>query len=79
MNQSAKHVLRKKDSIIANIRKLQGRFLKKSHNFGIELPKAMEQALALDATNGNTLWADAVAKSYKVTHRPPIDEFQYGI
>ena len=34
----------------------------KSHKFGIELPKTVEQALALDAKNGNTLWADAISK-----------------
>ena len=37
-------------------------YLKKSHKFGIELPKTMEQTLALDAKNGNTLWADAIFK-----------------
>ena len=36
--------------------------VKKSHKFGIELPKTVEQALALDAKNGNTLWADAISK-----------------
>ena len=38
------------------------RYLKKSHKFGIELHKTLEQALALDAKNGNTLWADAKSK-----------------
>ena len=34
----------------------------KNHKFGIELPKTVEQALALDAKNGNTLWVDAISK-----------------
>ena len=29
---------------------------------GIELPKTVEEALALDANNGNTSWADAISK-----------------
>ena len=28
----------------------------------MELPKTVEQAVALDAKNGNTLWADALSK-----------------
>ena len=30
--------------------------------FGIELPKTVEEALALDAKNGNMLWADTISK-----------------
>ena len=40
----------------------QTRYLKRSHQFGIELPKTVEQAYALDARNGNILWADAISK-----------------
>ena len=36
--------------------------LKRSHKFGIELPKIEEEAVALDVKNGNTLWADAISK-----------------
>ena len=61
-NWWVKHVLKKRDRIITSIRKQQTRYLKKSHKFGIELPKTVEQALALDAKNGNTLWADAISK-----------------
>ena len=38
------------------------RYLERSHKFGIEHLKTVEQALALDAQNGNTLWADAISK-----------------
>ena len=41
-NWWVKHVLKKKDRIIGNIRKLQGRYLKKSHKFGIKLPKTVD-------------------------------------
>ena len=57
-----KHVLKKKDRIIASIRKWQTRYLRKSHKFGIELLKTVEQAYALDAKNDSTLWADAISK-----------------
>ena len=30
--------------------------------FGIELPKTVEQAYAMDAKNDNTLWVDAISK-----------------
>ena len=52
-------MLKNRERIVANIRI---RYLKKSHKFGIELLKIMEQALALDAKNSNTIWADAIAK-----------------
>ena len=46
---------------------------KKSHKFGIELPKNIEQALALDAKNSNSLWADAISKemeNFRVAFEP---------
>ena len=61
-NWWVKHVLKKRDRIIASIRRQQTRYLRRSHKFGIELPKTVEQALALDAKNDNTLWADAISK-----------------
>ena len=39
--------------------------MKKTHKFGIELPKSVAHALELDRQNGNTLWADAIAKEMK--------------
>ena len=48
-NWWVKHVLKKRERIIANIRKQQTRYLTKSHKLGIELPKTVEQSYALDA------------------------------
>ena len=45
-----------------SIRKPQTRYLKKTHKFGIELTNTVEQALALNAHNSNTLGADAIYK-----------------
>jgi hypothetical protein len=38
------------------------RYLKRTHKFGIDLPKTAKEALALDTANGNTLWATAIAR-----------------
>ena len=54
-NWCIKNMLKKRDRIIASIRKWQIRYLKRSHQFGKELPKTVKQALALDAKNGNIL------------------------
>ena len=55
-------MLKKRDKIIASSRMRQSRYLKRNHKFGIELPKTVEEAYALDAKNGNTLSADASSK-----------------
>jgi hypothetical protein len=59
------HVLKKRDHIISMVKKRQTRYLKRTHKFGIEVPKSIDEALALDKKNGNTLWADAIAKEMK--------------
>ena len=66
-NWWVKHVLNKRDRIIASIRKQQTRYLKRSQKFGIEHPKTVEEALILDAKNGNTLWADAMSKKLRMS------------
>ena len=48
-NWWVKNVLKKRDRIIANIRKQETRYLKKSIEFGIELSYTVEQTYALDA------------------------------
>ena len=57
-NWWVKHVLKKRDRIIASIRKQQTRYLKRSYKFGIGLPKTVDQPYVLDAKNGNTFWED---------------------
>jgi hypothetical protein len=56
------HVLRKRDRIISAVAKRFARFLKRTHKFDIEIPRTIKEALELDRRNGNTLWADAIAK-----------------
>ncbi len=54
--------MKKRDRIISLVQKRTTRYLKRTHKFGIEVPKTAKEALALDRKNGNTLWADAIAK-----------------
>ena len=53
----APHALKKRDQIIA---KVVSRTKKKSHKYGIEVPRDVRHAHELDRVNGNTLWADAI-------------------
>ena len=64
-NWWVKPVLRKREHIIALVKKRSAKFLKKTHKFGIEVPRTFAEAHALDNKNGNTLWADAIAKEMK--------------
>ena len=47
------------------MKKQQTQYLKRTHKFGIEVPKSIDEALALDKKNGIILWADAIAKEMK--------------
>jgi hypothetical protein len=44
------------------ISKVKTRYWKKTHKYGIELPKAVRQALAIDARNRDSAWREAIAK-----------------
>jgi hypothetical protein len=59
------HVLKKRDRIISLVCKRTTRYLKRTHKFGIEVPKTVKEVLDLDCKNGNTLWVDAIAKKMK--------------
>ena len=57
--------LKKRNRIISLVKKRQTRYLKKTMKFGIEVPKDVTEAYKLDEKNGNTFWADAIAKEMK--------------
>jgi hypothetical protein len=61
-------VLRKCDQIVSLFRRRTTCYLKRTHKFGIEIPKTVKEALALDRKNGITLWADAIAKEMREVH-----------
>ena len=50
--------LKEKHRILCKIKK---RYWKRTHKFGVEIPKSVAEAYALDKKNGDTLWADAIA------------------
>ena len=54
------HTLKKRDSIISLVKKRQTRYLKKTHKFGVEMPKTVKEAAKLDAKNGDTKWMDTM-------------------
>jgi hypothetical protein len=59
------HVLKKRDQLISLVRKPTTGYLKRTHKFGIEIPKTVKEALALDRKNGNTLLVDAIKKEMR--------------
>ncbi len=50
------------------VKKRYPRFLKKTHKFGIEVPKTVKDVLEIDCRNGNTFWAATIAKEMKDVH-----------
>ena len=58
---------KKRQHIISKVKTRSSRYLKRNQKFGIALPKSVEEAKALDKTNGNTYFVDALAKELKNT------------
>jgi hypothetical protein len=58
----APHILQKRTRSIASVTK---RYHKRTHKFGIEVPKSWDDCVRLDKYNDNTLWQDAVRKEMK--------------
>ena len=53
------HVLEKRSYIAS---KVDARLRRKRFKYGLEVPNTLEDAIRIDAKNGNTMWADATAK-----------------
>jgi hypothetical protein len=64
-NWWVKHFLKKRNRIISLVKRHNTRYLKWMHKFGIEVPKMVAKALALEKKNGNMLWVDAIMKELK--------------
>jgi hypothetical protein len=54
-----KDVLRKRNHIIAKVKK---RYWRITHKFGIRLPKTVEEAIRIDQETNTTFWTDAIKK-----------------
>ena len=55
-------VLKKRDQIIPMVRKCSTKYFKKTHKFGLKLPKMVNEVYPIDKKNSNTLWQDAIQK-----------------
>ena len=55
-------VLKKRERIIALVKKHSVHYLKRHEKFGIAITRSVEEALEFDKNNKNTYWADAIAK-----------------
>ena len=53
------HVIKKVKLIISAV---SSRVAKKTHKFGVEVPRTVEEALKLDGQNGNLYWRNAISK-----------------
>jgi len=51
------YVLSRRNRIVAAVNK---RYHKRTHKYGIEVPKTYDDCVRIDTANGNTLWQDAV-------------------
>ena len=56
------YTLKKQQHIISAV---QQQVRKNTHKYGIKVPKTIEEAYALDKTNGNNLWRNAITKEMK--------------
>ena len=55
-------ILKKRDRIIS---KVKTRYWKRTHKFGIELPKTIEEALEIDRRTGTDFWKKAIEREMK--------------
>jgi len=55
-------VLRRRDRIL---KKVKSRYWSRTHKYGIELPKTVEQALKIDERTGTDFWRRAIEKEMK--------------
>ena len=55
-------ILNKRDKIISAVKQ---RVKKRTHKYGIEVPRTVEEAYLMDKQNKNTLWRDAIHKEMK--------------
>jgi hypothetical protein len=63
------HTLKKRDRIISMMKRRTARYLKRTHKFGIEVPKTVAEARALDRKNSNNFWMDAIAREMREVHK----------
>jgi hypothetical protein len=66
------YTLKKRERIIS---KVKTKYWLRTHKYGIQIPKSVEEAKRLDAENGDTLWWDAIIKEMKNVY-PAFEIFE---
>jgi hypothetical protein len=69
-------VYKKRSRMISKLKKNKTKYWHRSHKYGIELPKSVAEALAIDAKTGTTFWRDAIDKEMR--NVSPAFEFING-
>jgi len=69
------YVIKKSQKIIS---KTKSKYWIRTHKFGIRIPHSVEEALATDKENGDTLWWDAICKEMKNV-RDAFEEYDGNI
>jgi Zn-dependent M32 family carboxypeptidase len=54
------HVLRRRQRIVEKLGKKK--YWRRTHKYGIELPKSVAEAMEKDTRTGTTFWRDAIEK-----------------
>ena len=68
-------VRKKRDSIIS---KATSKYWERTHKYGVEIPKSVQDAIRIDKELGNSLWQDAIAMEMKNV-RVAFEEYQGDI
>ena len=55
-------MLKKRETIISLVKNSKPQYLKRTHKFGVELPKSVADAHAVDKKKGNTFWDVGIIK-----------------
>ena len=58
-------VFKKRNRIISLVKHQSTRYHKHTHKYGIEIPKTVEEAYAINKATGTTFWRDAIEKEMK--------------
>ena len=66
-------LLKKRDRVL--VAKVESKYWQRTHKYGIQIPKSVEEAFANDKANGNTLWWDAICKEMK-NSRPVFEKWK---
>jgi hypothetical protein len=53
------YILKKQNRIISAV---SNHYLKRTHKFGVQIPKTVRECHEINKENGNTLWQDAIRK-----------------